>query len=37
VFAHYLPPDGQAQPNLDHPLYTLGWLKSIMYTKPSPA
>jgi len=30
-------PGGQAYPNLDHLLYTLGWLKLIVYTERAPA
>jgi len=33
VFAYYPHPGGEGQPNLDNPLYTLGWFKISMYTK----
>jgi len=31
VLAYYPHHGGQVQPNLDHPLYTLGWFKLIIY------
>jgi len=31
VYAYYPHPGGHALPNFDHPLYTFGWLKLIIY------